>query len=658
MVAPPRSGAGVLHRLLLLDKNWTSTELSKKNVLANQGASPAESDFFTASDLSEEISSVLRADLPATNTVDFIPAFATQVGLLAAAFPEAKFIHVLRTPAPAIASGASAWTTGRFVTHPDLDKWWGEKWSFGLIPTWKELIGKPLLEVVAQQYSAISNRIIDELDQLDPSRVARVSYESLIEAPKEEIARLTQALDLTWEAEIPAELPLSPNTVSKPDPKKWVKLSSEVMAAVASVGNGLDRTRALLAPLLPSDPQPAARKDEAKNVSRASSGTPFSSSYTKSFSELLRNAGISLVISTYKSGHLITIRSDAAGVMNTSFKSMNRPMGIAVAGNKLAVGTSDSIHSYLNQPSLTKVIEPANTHDAVFSTRAKVHTGDIAIHEMGYGIEDGHQELFFVNTLFSCICKQDVEYSFVPTWKPKWISGYAPEDRCHLNGLAMVQGKPKYVTALSQTNTANGWRKEKGTSGLIIDIDTDKIIAEGLAMPHSPRWHDGKLWFLESGKGTLSTVDPETGKVKVVATLPGFTRGLTFFRSYAFIGLSQVRESVFKELPVTQQQDERNCGVWVVDVRTGTTVAFLKFQGVVQELFDVAIIGNARWPEIVDADSKMARSYVLDSETLKQIDYKPNANHAKDSNSSTKAESESAKATEDKGEKSKKNSAS
>ena len=608
---------------MLLDKTWSTSELSAKDFIGENLGVSSESDLRLAADGTKELEAALKNIAAADKIVDFHPVLANQVSLLAKAFPEAKFVHVLRTPAPAIASGVAAWTSGKFITHPDLDKWWGEKWSFGLIPSWRELIGKPLAEVVANQFSAISNHLIDDLEALDSSRVFRLSYESLIESPKEEMARLTQDLGINWEAEIPSELPVSANTVSKPDPKKWTKFSSEILAAIKTVGSGLDRTREILTPLLPSDPQPAVKKEEAKNVAVASSGTPFSSTYTKSFAELMRNAGISLVISTYKSGHLITIRADAAGVLNTSFKSMNRPMGIAVAGNKLAVGTSDSIVSYLNQPSLTKVVEPVNTHDAIFSTRAKVHTGDIAIHEMGYGIEDERQELWFVNTLFSCICKQDVEFSFVPTWKPKWISGYAPEDRCHLNGMALVKGKPKYVTALSQTNIPNGWREEKGTSGLIVDIETDKIIAEGLAMPHSPRWHNGKLWFLESGKGTLSTVDPETGKVSVVATLPGFTRGLTFFRSYAFIGLSQVRESVFKELPVTQQQDERNCGVWVVDVRNGNTVAFLKFKGVVQELFDVAIIGNARWPEIVDADSKMARSYVLNTETLKQLDYKP-----------------------------------
>lgn len=625
---------------MLLDASWSASDLSSRDVLSEQLEPSSESDLKLATDATTESNAALMAVAATDKTVDFHPVLSTQIAVLAQAFPDAKFVHVMRTPAPAIASGATAWSSGKFVTHPDLDKWWGEKWSFGLIPAWRDLIGRPLLEVVANQYAAISEYVIDELEKLEPSRFVRTSYESLIDAPKEEMARITSTLGLAWDAEIPDELPLSPNTLSKPDPNKWTKISSEIRAAVLAVGTGLDRSRALLAPLLPTAPQPAVKKDDAKNVAVASSGTPFSSSYTKSFADLLRNAGISLAISTYKSGHLITIRADASGVLNTSFKSMNRPMGIAVAGNKLAVGTSDSIVSYLNQPALTKLVEPVNTHDAVFSTRAKVHTGDIAIHEMGYGIENDRQELWFVNTLFSCLCKQDLEFSFVPTWKPKWISGYAPEDRCHLNGMAMVQGKPKYVTALSQTNTPNGWREQKGISGVIVDIETDKIIVEGLAMPHSPRWHNGKLWFLESGKGTLSTVDPDTGEISVVATLPGFTRGLTFFRSYAFIGLSQVRESVFKELPVTQQQEERNCGVWVVDVRTGNTVAFLKFKGVVQELFDVAIIGNARWPEIVDADSKMSRSYVLNKETLKQIDFKPNSSLANKNKANTNAASE------------------
>jgi uncharacterized protein (TIGR03032 family) len=100
--------------------------------------------------------------------------------------------------------------------------------------------------------------------------------------------------------------------------------------------------------------------------------------------------------------------------------------------------------------------------------------------------------------------------------------------------------------------------------------------------------YQGRLWFLESGNGSLATMDPATGDVTTIAELPGFTRGLDFLGPFAFIGLSQVRESaIFSGIPLTQRPDERNCGVWVVNIETGQTVAFLKFEDAVQEIFAV-----------------------------------------------------------------------
>jgi uncharacterized protein (TIGR03032 family) len=182
----------------------------------------------------------------------------------------------------------------------------------------------------------------------------------------------------------------------------------------------------------------------------------------------------------------------------------------------------------------------------------------------------------------------------------------------------MVNGVAKYVTALSQTDTPNGWREHKGSGGVIVDVTNDRIVAKDLSMPHSPRWYDSKLWVLESGKGALAWVDIESGEVNTVATLPGFTRGLSFIGPYALVGLSQVRESVFTQLPITEQSAERNCGVWVVDTRSGKIAGFLKFDGVVQELFDVQVLPG-KWPVIVDAGPLTQNAFVLSDEGLKQV---------------------------------------
>ncbi len=177
-------------------------------------------------------------------------------------------------------------------------------------------------------------------------------------------------------------------------------------------------------------------------------------------------------------------------------------------------------------------------------------TGNVQIHEMAWAGE----ELWFVNTSFSCLCTRDYDCSFRPRWRPPFVSHLVPEDRCHLNGMALVDGQVRYVTAFGETNTQGGWRENKRNGGILMEVPTNRIISRGLSMPHSPRWHDGRLWLLESGAGTFGTVDPASGRYQPMVELPGYTRGLSFCGPLAFIGLSKIRETAtFSGIPLVEK---------------------------------------------------------------------------------------------------------
>jgi uncharacterized protein (TIGR03032 family) len=234
--------------------------------------------------------------------------------------------------------------------------------------------------------------------------------------------------------------------------------------------------------------------------------------------------------------------------------------------------------------------------------------------------QDG-PELWFVNTRFSCLCTLDSRYSFVPRWRPPFVKALAPEDRCHLNGLGLVNAQVRYVTALGQTDTAGGWRANKKDGGILVEVPSGEILLRGLSMPHSPRWYQGRLWLLESGTGTVGSVDLAAGRYEPIVEVPGFTRGLDFYGNLAFVGLSQVRESaVFSGIPLTERLTERTCGVWVVDLRTGRTVAFLRFEDAVQEIFAVQVLPQIRFPDLVQDDLRiLSDSFVLPDEALHQL---------------------------------------
>jgi len=340
------------------------------------------------------------------------------------------------------------------------------------------------------------------------------------------------------------------------------------------------------------------------------------SQHTHSFPDLLKQAAASLVVSTYQAGKLILLRTQNES-LNTHFVSLPKPMGVAFNDGRLSVGSGAQVIDYFNMANVGAKVEPFDTHNAAFLPRRTHVTGDIDIHEMGF---DSDHELWIVNTKMSCLCTLDINHSIVPRWRPPFITGYDLTDRCHLNGLAMRDGKPRYVTALGTSDKPAGWRENKAFGGMLMDIEDSRMITEGLSMPHSPRWYRDKLWVLESGAGQLITVDEKTGEKTVVAQVPGFCRGIDFIERYALIGLSEVRETaVFAGLPLTEREQDRKCGVWIVDIETGETVGFLVFSGGVQEIFSVQLIPWS-YPAILDLDDPLLHSsYSIPDEAIKDF---------------------------------------
>lgn len=316
---------------------------------------------------------------------------------------------------------------------------------------------------------------------------------------------------------------------------------------------------------------------------------------TDGFVALLHELHAALLISTYQANKLLAARASGSG-LSTLVRTFDRPMGLSVAGPRLAIGTRKEVWLLQNAPDIASQIEPTGQHDACFLPRSCHVTGDVGIHEIAW-VDD---ELWFVSTRFSCLATLSPDYSFVPTWRPPFITALAAEDRCHLNGLALVDGQPRYVTALGSTDVRDGWRTDKSQGGCIIDIDSGEFVTRGLSMPHSPRWHGGQLWVLESGTGSLVNVDPGSGQRQTVASLPGFTRGLAIAGRYAFVGLSKIREiSAMDGVPLAKRRDQLQCGVAVIDLRSGQTIAFLEFQSAVEEIFDVQLLYGVQFPEVL-----------------------------------------------------------
>jgi len=665
IVCPPRSGSSFLFETLTRSPSlYTIGGESHLLIEGINALTPAahdwESNRLSADDATEGVASFLkdrfvsqlrnrdgrRPNGGPTRLLEKTPKNALRVPFLARAFPDARFVYLYRDPRETVSSMLDAWRSGRFVTYPDLPGWNGSPWSLLLTPGWRDLDGRPLAEVVARQWSSTVDTLLDDLEALDPDRWCVASYDRLVAEPYDEITRLCEFLDIDWDDELAEPLPDSRHTLDSPHPEKWRRNADELepqlefMAPAAArardafaapprvkpveAGESANRPRPNRRPAPPSAPTAPAPSgpvaDSAQPAPAATNALPadqlYASQFTNSFRVLLDQTNSSLVISTYQAGRLIMIRPTPEG-LNSHYRALDTPMGVAYDGRHLAVGTKAEVIVFQNQPALTRRLEQPDLHDGCFVARRRHATGDIRIHDLAWA----KNELWVVNTRFSCLATLDDEHSFVPRWRPSFVTKLAAEDRCHLNGLTVVDGVPKYVTVLGLTDENNGWRERKAEGGAIIDITNDEIITTGLSMPHSPRWYDGKLWVLQSGIGTLSTVDVETGKVETIAQVPGFARGLTFIGQYALIGLSKVREHVFDGLPLTRDRtDELRCGVWVVDTTDGKIVAQLSFEGLVQEIFEVAVIPGLRYPELVEPGAPLAdTAYVLPDAAMADV---------------------------------------
>lgn len=326
--------------------------------------------------------------------------------------------------------------------------------------------------------------------------------------------------------------------------------------------------------------------------------SPFSASYSPNLPELLLQLKASLVISTFQAGKVLFISPNNEESLTMLPRTFYKAMGIAIQKDRMAVATKNEVTVLKNAPQLAYTYpKKPNIYDALYMPRASYYTGQVDIHDLHFGTAG----LWAVNTSFSCLCTIGEDYSFLPRWQPHFISALASEDRCHLNGLAMDNGKPRFVTALGKGDSHQSWRENITNGGVLIDVESNEIILEGLGMPHSPRIWDGKLYCLLSAKEQLICIEPNSNKYEVVAKVPGFVRGMAKYGDYVFIGTSKLRKnsSTFRHLEIAEKAAV--AGITVLHLPTAAIVAKLQFQSSVDELYDVQILPNTLRPNIINA---------------------------------------------------------
>lgn len=266
VLSAPRSGSTLLFETLArAPELYTIGRESHRVFESLPGLHPAQRGFdsnrLTAAEATPAIVTALMANFaqglrdrdgvpPRAGTVRLLektPKNSLRVPFLRAAFPDANYVLLYRQPHEVLASMIEAWQSGKFQTYPNLPGWTGPLWSLLLIPGWRELIGRPIEEVVARQWACTMDTLLDDLQDLPASRLSTVRYDAFLANPQVHAEQICRAAGLRWDSILDA-LPLSKTTLTPPDPDKWRKHEAAINRVLPSIRGTIERAERFFTP--------------------------------------------------------------------------------------------------------------------------------------------------------------------------------------------------------------------------------------------------------------------------------------------------------------------------------------------------------------------------------------------------------------------------
>ena len=327
------------------------------------------------------------------------------------------------------------------------------------------------------------------------------------------------------------------------------------------------------------------------------------------FPDWVGQENISFCLTTYQAGKLVFIGKSFTHPLFVSSIPLPRCMGMYLTPSSLYVSSQNQILGFfsIRSDTFNEV-----TSDCLYVPQICYFTGGLDVHDL---VVDRDGYVVFANTMFSCLATNAVDASFVPIWKPWYVTELVPEDRCHLNGIAKRDDVPRYVSMCGIGDTESEWRNNRLSGGVVMDVQTNRIVCDGLSMPHSPRWHQDKLWLLNSGQGEFGYIDPDRGVFVPVTFCPGYLRGLTFYKKFALVGISKFKEEkTLSPLPfkdkLARHKAKSHCGLLFIDYQKGKIEKCLIFESGITEIYDVAVLPGVARPRVIEPNSEAAQTTI------------------------------------------------
>jgi uncharacterized protein (TIGR03032 family) len=328
----------------------------------------------------------------------------------------------------------------------------------------------------------------------------------------------------------------------------------------------------------------ASKKDGVRAAS-------LSCRYSSGLVTLLRSLNISLVLTSAEGSRVLSIGANQQELV-MSVVDFDQPHGIAASGNKIALSLNQQLRLFVSRDRSESSCQSdryyESQHRQEFSAQQSRHTAGFSSPDLAWGTEG----LWIANPTYSCLSTLTNDGRLLNLWKPGFNSEFSEEDRCWVNGVALEDGTPRYVTAMAEWNTVRGWRESVLNPGVIIHVPGGEVLCRGLFSPTAPRVHNGRLWVLQACSGQLCLVNRQTGEFDVVETFPGYTTGLDCHAGYGFVGLSSTYSDADLNVRPLAAQGNLWCGLAVVDLTTGKAVEALKLLSGFESISAVAVVAG------------------------------------------------------------------
>ena len=98
------------------------------------------------------------------------------------------------------------WQSEQFLTYPELPDWPGPKWSYLLVPGWRELAGRSAGNC-RRAMADHQERLLLDMADIEPDAIRALSFADFLASPEQSLRAICDFAGVKFDQPPPADLP-------------------------------------------------------------------------------------------------------------------------------------------------------------------------------------------------------------------------------------------------------------------------------------------------------------------------------------------------------------------------------------------------------------------------------------------------------------------